>query len=160
MHIQALINKYQEIQNIFYKNNKRYATDTEVSKEMQISKYEVKEIRLYIYSTISLNTPTSFEDDSGLGNFIQDVKTTPEDTFIGESKVELLNILTANSNLNVKEEKVIRLCYDFEHQEVKALDSVARELGVSKERVRRIERKVLTKLRLTTIRQFGVNSFI
>lgn len=160
VHIQALINKYQEIQNNFYKNNRRYATDTEVSKEMQISKYEVKEIRSYIYNTISLSTPTSFEDDSELGDFIQDVKPTPEETFIKESNVELLDILIANSNLKAREETVIRLRYDFKHHEVKPLDSVARELGVTKERVRMIERKALTKLWLTAIRKFGKDSFI
>ena len=155
IHIQELINKYQEIQNNFYKNNRRYATETEVSKEMQISEYEVKEIKSYIYNTISLNTPTTFEDDSELGDFIPDVKPTPEETFIREANMELLDILIANSNLKSREETVIRLRYDFKHHEVKPLERVAKELGVTKERVRMIEKKALTKLRLTAIRKFG-----
>ena len=162
VHIQALINKYQEIQNDFYENNGRYATDAEVSMTLKIPEYEVKEIKSYIYNTISLNTPTSFEDDTELGDFIKDVKPTPEEEFIKESNVELLSVLIASSNLNVREEKVIRLRYDFEHHKIRPLDNVAKELGVTKERVRIIEKKALTKLRLTATatRKFDKNSFI
>ncbi len=160
VHIQELINKYQAIQNNFYKTNRRYATDAEVSNEMQISKYDVKEIKSYIYNTISLNTPISFEDDSELGDFIQDVKATPEETLIRESNKELLDILIANSNLKKIEEIVIRLRYDFEHREINSLESVAKKTGKTKKRVRMIEMKALTKLRINAIGKFGKDFFI
>lgn len=158
---QILINKYKTIQSDFYKINNRYATDLEISKEMEISKDKVKEIKSHIYSTVSLNVPISNEEDTELGDFIQDIKQpTPEESCIKKARGELLDVLIKNSNLKGREENIIRLRYDLEWHEVKSLESVAKELDINKKRARLIEKKALMKLRFSAIRNFGREFFI
>lgn len=159
VYIQVLINKYKAFQNDFYKINRRYATVKETSKHLEISEFEVKELCSYMYTTASLNSPISFEDETELEDFIEDVKPTPEETLIKESKIESLDTLIKNSNLKGKEEDVIRLRYDFKTQQINGLDVVAKKLGITKERARMIEQKALTKLRLTAKKSFGKDSF-
>ena len=149
IYIQTLIIKYKSVQKNFYILNGREANDVEVSKEMHISIDEVKELKSYMYNAVSLNSPVSTEDDSELGDFIQDIEPTPEEVFIKSSNRELLNFLIANSNLTELEKEVIKLRYNYESQDSKNLESVAKITKKNKERVRMIERKALTKLRYT-----------
>lgn len=152
---QKLINKYQTFQDNFYMINQRYATNSEVSKEMAIPEDEVKELQSYLYTQISLNEPISSEDDTELGDLIKDEKSNPEQTSFFHSNKELLEILIANSNLMDFEKTVLSLRYDFEHQEVHSLDSVAKKTGRSRERVRFIEKRALKKLKTTALRKFS-----
>ena len=157
--IQELINKYKIIQNNFYTVNRRYATDIEVSKKMNVSEDEVKKIRSYIYNTISLNTPISVEDDVELGDFIEDEKSNTEILLINNFNKEMIDTLIASSNLNAIEEKVIRLRYDLEKDTVNSLEVVAKAIGKTRESTNKIERKILQKLRAIAIRKFGLDSF-
>lgn len=159
VHIQALINKYQSLQSNFYKDNMRYATDYEISIEMKISINEIKEVKSFIYSTVSLHTPISFENDAELGDFIKDGNLTPEEMIIN-SKKEVLDVLISNSNLTEMEESVIRLCFDFVHDEFNTLKNVSKKLGITQERVRLIESKAMKKLRITAKMKYKKEFFM
>lgn len=159
VHIQELINKYQSLQSNFYKGNMRYATDYEISIEMKISINEIKEVKSFIYSTVSLHTPISFENDAELGDFIKDGNLTPEEMIIN-SKKEALNVLISNSNLTEMEESVIRLRFDFVHDEFNTLKNVSKKLGITQERVRIIESKAMKKLRITAKRKYKKEFFM
>lgn len=157
---QRMIDKYQSIQSFFYKTHGRYATDAEISEKMQISEYEVKDIKSTIHNMVSLNVSVSDEDDAELGDFIQDTKPTPEDIAIKSSNRKILEELIANSNLKTNEETVIRLRYDFESGEKRTLGYVAKKLNVSREWVRVVENRALKKMRFIAKRKFGMDSFI
>lgn len=159
IHIQALINKYQSLQSNFYKDNMRYATDYEISIEMKISINEIKEVKSFIYSTVSLHTPISFENDAELGDFIKDGNLTPEEMIIN-SKKEALDVLISNSNLTEMEESVIRLRFDFVHDEFNTLKNVSKKLGITQERVRIIESKAMKKLRITAKMKYKKEFFM
>lgn len=163
VHVQELIKQYQSIQNNFYNENHRYANDKEVALAMQTPIYRVKEIQSYIYDTISLNSPISQESDSELLDFIEDIDVTPEENILKSSKKELLESLISSTSLSKKEENVIRLHYDFENNKSLTLDTIAKELKLTPDRVRKLEISALRKLRLTIFqnyRRFSYENFI
>jgi len=160
INIQELISKYQSNQNEFYQENMRYATDLEISEIMNISLDELNEIKSFIYSTVSLQTLVSFDSDFELQDFIQDTDLTPEDMIMENSKREAIKILIANSNLNINEATIIKMRYGIDDGEIKTLESVSEELGLSKERVRVIEAKALKKLRVIATRKYCRDFFL
>lgn len=127
---------------------------------MQISEYEVKDIKSTIHNMVSLNVSVSDENDAELGDFIQDTKPTPEDIAIKSSNREILEELIANSNLKTNEETIIRLRYDFENGEKRTLGYVAKKLNVSIAWVRVVENRALKKMRFIAKSKFGMDSFI
>ena len=153
--IKKLINQYQTIQNNFYTINRRYATDYEIAEEMKITIYQVKDIRSYMYNTISLNLPISFDDDAEIGDFIPDVNSNPEAAVVENSQTEMLEFLIENSNLKEREKIVIKLRYDFKNHKINSLEVVAKKLGITRERIRQIESRALKKLRTSALRKFS-----
>ncbi len=144
VHMKAMINKYNRQQDAFYKKYSRYASTEEIAKEMQLPTEKVQEIeKYYSIQTISLNTTISFEEGTELGDFIKDEKETPEEILMNEANKEIVNKLIAKANLTERQENVIRMHFILE----KSLDAIARELGVTKEKVRQIENKSFIKLR-------------
>ena len=158
---QELISKYQSIQNNYYQANGTYATDDEIFKIMKntIGDVSVKEIKSYIFTTISLSAPVSSEDDTCIEDLLQDTKPTPEEIVIRNSisvfNKKLLDYLMSNANLDEIEKKVIDLRYDFEHNQIRSLEYIGIQLGKNKERVRTIEMKAFSKLRRTAKKKFG-----
>ena len=162
IHIQNLIRQYNSVQNDFYQKNNRYASDKEISLEMDISIYKVKEIQSYIYDTISLNAPVGLESSSELIDFIEDNNSNPEESIIKNSKKELLDTLISSANLSEKEESVIRMHYDFKDDNSISIDSIASSLGFPSEKIRILEINALRKLRFTiyrNLREFSQQKF-
>jgi len=157
--IRDLINKYQTLQDNFYKENERYATEAEISEMMGKPVDVVKEIQSYIYNTVSLETTISPEGDAVLGDFIPSTDLTPEEMFVVASKKDVLEILISNSNLEKIEETVIRMFFDFEHHKSNSTETVAKKLRKSKKCVTSIKLKALKKLCLAAKIKFGFEFF-
>ena len=118
----------------------------EIAKEMDISVEKVMEIQKIAQDPVSLETPIGEEDDSHLGDFIQDEDSpAPHDaasfTLLREQLEEVMNTLTP------REAKVLKLRFGLEDGKSRTLEEVGREFQVTRERIRQIEAKALRKLR-------------
>ena len=163
VHVQELIKQYNSIQNSFLNEKHRYATDDEVSLKMGISVYKVKEIKSYIYDTISLNTPIGTESDAELLDFLEDNTSTPEENIIRNSKKELLEALIESAHLSKKEKEVIQLHYNLRNRQSVPLKAIANTIGLSFERTRMVETRALRKIRIAVYRnwkEFSPKSFL
>ena len=113
---------------------------------MNITEERVREIQKIALDPVSLETPIGEEDDSHLGDFIEDDKAAaPQDmaafALLKEQLIEILDTLTP------REEMVIRLRYGIDDGHPRTLEEVGKEFGVTRERIRQIEAKALRKLR-------------
>ena len=124
----------------------REPTPEEIAKEMDMSVEKVMEIQKIAQDPVSLETPIGEEDDSHLGDFIQDEDSpAPHDaasyTLLREQLEEVMNTLTP------REAKVLKLRFGLEDGKARTLEEVGKEFDVTRERIRQIEAKALRKLR-------------
>ena len=124
----------------------REPTPEEIAKEMDMSVEKVMEIQKIAQDPVSLETPIGEEDDSHLGDFIQDEDSpAPHDaasyTLLKEQLEEVMNTLTP------REAKVLKLRFGLEDGKSRTLEEVGKEFNVTRERIRQIEAKALRKLR-------------
>lgn len=124
----------------------REPTPEELAKELDMSVEKVAEIQKIAQDPVSLETPIGEEDDSHLGDFIQDDDTpAPQDvaayTLLKEQLDEVMSTLTP------REAKVLRLRFGLDDGKARTLEEVGKEFDVTRERIRQIEAKALRKLR-------------
>ena len=124
----------------------REPTPEEIAEEMDISVEKVIEIQKIAQDPVSLETPIGEEDDSHLGDFIQDEDSpAPHDaasyTLLREQLEDVMNTLTP------REAKVLKLRFGLEDGKARTLEEVGKEFDVTRERIRQIEAKALRKLR-------------
>ncbi len=124
----------------------REPTPEEIAKEMDLSVEKVMEIQKIAQDPVSLETPIGEEDDSHLGDFIQDEDSpAPQDaasyTLLREQLEDVMNTLTP------REAKVLKLRFGLEDGKARTLEEVGKEFDVTRERIRQIEAKALRKLR-------------
>ena len=124
----------------------REPTPEEIAKEMDIPVEKVMEIQKIAQDPVSLETPIGEEDDSHLGDFIQDDDSpAPQDaaayTMLKEQLEEVMGTLTP------REAKVLKLRFGLEDGKARTLEEVGKEFDVTRERIRQIEAKALRKLR-------------
>ena len=124
----------------------REPTPEEIAKEMNMSVEKVMEIQKIAQDPVSLETPIGEEDDSHLGDFIQDEDSpAPQDaasyTLLREQLEEVMKTLTP------REAKVLRLRFGLDDGKARTLEEVGKEFDVTRERIRQIEAKALRKLR-------------
>ena len=124
----------------------REPTPEELAKELDMSVEKVAEIQKIAQDPVSLETPIGEEDDSHLGDFIQDDDTpAPQDvaayTLLKEQLDEVMSTLTP------REAKVLRLRFGLDDGKTRTLEEVGKEFDVTRERIRQIEAKALRKLR-------------
>ena len=124
----------------------REPSPEEIAKEMDMSVEKVMEIQKIAQDPVSLETPIGEEDDSHLGDFIQDEDSpAPHDaasyTLLREQLEEVMNTLTP------REAKVLKLRFGLEDGKARTLEEVGKEFDVTRERIRQIEAKALRKLR-------------
>jgi len=146
VHMVETINRLIKTQRQLIQDLGRDPTTEEIANEMGIDEFRVREIQRISLDPISLETPIGEEDDSHLGDFIEDEKTQkPQDaTNFTLLKEQLVSIL---DGLNPREEMVIRLRYGMDDGHPRTLEEVGKEFGVTRERIRQIEAKALRKLR-------------
>ena len=146
VHMVETINKLTRVSRLLTQRYGREPTPAEIAKEMNISEERVREIQKIAQDPVSLETPIGEEEDSHLGDFIEDeTTTTPSDsvstTMLKETLLSVLNSLTP------REEKVLRLRYGVDDGRPRTLEEVVKEFNVTRERIRQIEAKALRKLR-------------
>ncbi len=146
VHMVETINKLTRVSRILLQKYGREPTPAEIAAEMNISEERVREIQKIAQDPVSLETPIGEEEDSHLGDFIEDETTaTPSDsvstTMLKETLLSVLNTLTP------REEKVLRLRYGVDDGRSRTLEEVGKEFNVTRERIRQIEAKALRKLR-------------
>ena len=146
VHMVETINKLIRTSRHLLQQLGREPTPEEIAKEMEISVEKVMEIQNIAQDPVSLETPIGEEDDSHLGDFIQDDDSpAPQDsatyTLLKEQLEEVMQTLTP------REAKVLKLRFGLEDGKARTLEEVGREFMVTRERIRQIEAKALRKLR-------------
>ena len=146
VHMVETINKLIRTSRNLLQQMGREPTPEEIAKEMEIPVEKVVEIQKIAQDPVSLETPIGEEEDSHLGDFIQDEDSpAPHDaasyTLLKEQLEEVMNTLTP------REAKVLKLRFGLEDGKTRTLEEVGREFQVTRERIRQIEAKALRKLR-------------
>jgi RNA polymerase primary sigma factor len=146
VHMVETINKLIRTSRHLLQQLGREPTPDEIAQEMEIPVEKVMEIQKIAQDPVSLETPIGEEDDSHLGDFIQDEDSpAPQDsaayTLLKEQLEEVMNTLTP------REAKVLKLRFGLEDGRARTLEEVGREFQVTRERIRQIEAKALGKLR-------------
>ena len=146
VHMVETINKLIRVQRQLLQELGREPTPEEVAKEMKMPIERVAEIQKISQEPVSLETPIGEEEDSHLGDFIQDDNVpVPADaaafTLLREELLKVLGTLTD------REQKVLRLRFGLDDGRNRTLEEVGKEFNVTRERIRQIEAKALRKLR-------------
>ena len=141
-----VINKFSRVQRQLLQTLGREPTDAEIAAEMGYSPERVGEIRKIAQDPVSLETPIGEEEDSHLGDFIEDdTAIAPSD--MAESNMLKEQLIKVLSTLTPREEKVLRLRYGLDDGRPRTLEEVGKEFNVTRERIRQIEAKALRKLK-------------
>ncbi len=146
VHMVETIHKVSRIQRQLLQELGREATPDEVAKELNMSPEKVREIMKIALDPVSLETPIGEEEDSHLGDFIED-ETSPAPaevasyTLLKEQLNEVLHTLTP------REEQVLKLRFGLDDGRTRTLEEVGKVFNITRERIRQIEAKALRKLR-------------
>ncbi len=146
VHMVETINKLIRVSRQLLQENGREPTPDEIAREMNISEAKVREIIKIAQEPVSLETPIGEEEDSHLGDFIQDedAPAPAEAASFALMKEQLMDVL---DTLTPREEKVLRLRFGLDDGHQRTLEEVGKEFNVTRERIRQIEAKALRKLR-------------
>ena len=146
VHMVEMINRVIRTSHSLVQELGREPTSAEIAQQLHTSVEKVEEIMKIAQDPVSLETPVGEEDDSHLGDFIQDADASePLEAATGNLLREQLE--KAMSMLSPREEKVLRLRFGFEDGKTHTLEEVGKEFNVTRERVRQIESKALRRLR-------------
>ncbi len=146
VHMVETINKMIRVQRQLVQELGREPSVTEVAKEMGISKDKVEHIMKISQETVSLESPVGEEEDSKLGDFIEDKESlSPEEVAIHSMMRGDLD--TFLNSLAPREQKILKMRFGLETGRTHTLEEVGKEFGVTRERIRQIEAKALQKLK-------------
>ena len=143
------INKLVRVSRQLLQELGREPSPEEIAEAMDIPVERVREIQKISQEPVSLETPIGEEEDSHLGDFIQDDNVPVP----AEQLVEVLGTLTE------REQKVLRLRFGMDDGRARTLEEVGREFNVTRERIRQIEAKALRKLR-NPVRSKRIRDFL
>ncbi|MBQ8404733.1 MAG: RNA polymerase sigma factor RpoD [Clostridia bacterium] len=146
VHMVETIHKVTKVQRQMLQECGRDVSAEEIAKEMNMSSEKVREIMKIAQDPISLETPVGEEEDSHIGDFIEDdASPAPADaasyTLLREQLCEVLHTLTP------REEQVLKLRFGLEDGRTRTLEEVGQQFNITRERIRQIEAKALRKLR-------------
>ncbi|WP_270574278.1 RNA polymerase sigma factor RpoD [Candidatus Collinsella stercoripullorum] len=146
VHMVETINKLVRVQRQLLQDLGRDPTPEEIGAEMDMSADRVREIQKISQEPVSLETPIGEEEDSQLGDFIEDsnAEVPPDAASFSMLQEQLAQVL---DSLADRERKVIELRFGLVDGHPRTLEEVGREFGVTRERIRQIESKTLAKLR-------------
>ena len=146
VHMVETINKLVRIQRQLLQDLGREPTAEEIGAQMEITPEKVREIQKISQEPVSLETPVGEEEDSHLGDFIEDSEAVVplERASFHLLQEQLESVLTT---LSEREKEVIRLRFGLVDGQARTLEDVGKKFGVTRERIRQIESKTLSKLR-------------
>ena len=146
VHMVETINRIVRVNRQLQQKLGREPRPEEIAKEMGISESKVREIIKIAQEPVSLETPIGEEEDSHLGDFIED-ENAPAPAEVASNAMMREQLQEVLHTLTPREEKVIRLRFGLEDGQAHTLEEVGKEFNVTRERIRQIEAKALRKIR-------------
>ena len=148
VHMVETINKLNRISRQLLQENGREATNEELAKAMGVSLSKVREVKKIAQDPISLETPIGEKEDSHLGDFIEDHEAIAPDDAAGSIllREQIEELLTG---LTERERQVLELRFGLKDGKTRTLEEVGKYFDVTRERIRQIEGKALSKLKKT-----------
>ena len=146
VHMVETINKLSRIQRQLLQDIGREPTAEEIAAEMGITSGRVREIQKAAQEPVSLETPIGDEDDSELGDFIEDLEADQPLEVVARMirREDLLRVL---ETLSLRERKVLELRFGLKGEHPRTLEEVGERFGVTRERIRQVEAKTLNRLK-------------
>jgi len=146
VHMVEHMNRVTRAKRTMHQELEREPTIDELAQRVQLEPDKVRELLRYSQDPLSLDSPVGEEDESNLGDFIQDESAdSPADA---ATKVMLSNAVgEVLGELSEREQDIVRLRFGLDGGQAKTLEEVGKEFGVTRERIRQIEAKTLAKLR-------------
>ena len=146
VHLVEQVNKLARIKRDLHQQLGREATHDELAAESGIPAGKISSLLDHARDPVSLDMPVGTEEDAPLGDFIEDSEATDAESAVisGLLQDDLRRVL---STLDDREQYVIRLRYGLDDGQPRTLDQIGKHFGLSRERVRQIEREVMSKLR-------------
>jgi RNA polymerase primary sigma factor len=145
VHMVEKINKLIRVQRQLLQNMGREPLPEEIAAEMSMTDVEIREILRISQTTVSLETPIGEEEDSELGDFIEDEDAVRSFDAVA-SQLDRDGVNDALAMLPYRERKVIELRFGLKGEHPRTLEEVAKRFGVTRERIRQIEAKALARL--------------
>jgi RNA polymerase primary sigma factor len=146
VHMVETMNKVLRVQRQMLQELGREPTVEEVAAKVELTPDRVRDIQRISLEPVSLETPVGEEDDSSLGDFVEDPSAIAPATAAARALLTEA-IEEALEELNDRERAVVRLRFGLDDGQVRTLEEVGKEFGVTRERIRQIESKTLAKLR-------------
>jgi len=146
VHLVEQVNKLARIKREMHQNLGREATDEELAEESGIPVEKINDLLEHSRDPVSLDMPVGSDEEAPLGDFIEDAEAlSAENAVIAELlHTDIRHVL---ATLDEREQQVIRLRFGLEDGQPRTLDQIGKLFGLSRERVRQIEREVMAKLR-------------
>jgi len=146
VHLVEQVNKLSRIRRDLHQRLGRDATHEELAEESGLPEEKIADLLDYARDPVSLDMPVGSEEEAPLGDFIEDAEGTDAETAVISHLLhdDLRRVL---ATLDDREQQVIRMRYGLEDGQPRTLDQIGRGFGLSRERVRQIEREVMAKLR-------------
>jgi RNA polymerase primary sigma factor len=149
VHMVETMNKVLRVQRAMLQELGREPTVEEVANKVDMTPDKVREIQRISQEPLSLETPVGEEDDSYLGDFVADESAVSPDSAAERERLKV-EIEMALNELNPREQQVMRLRFGLDDGQVRTLEEVGKEFGVTRERIRQIESKTISKLKHPT----------
>ena len=146
VHLVEQVNKLSRIKRELYQNLGREATNEELAEESGIDESKIELLLRQSRDPVSLAMPVGADEEAPLGDFIEDSEATDAEAAVVAS-LRHSDIRSVLASLEVREQEVISLRYGLDDGVPRTLDQIGRKFGLSRERVRQIEREVMSKLR-------------
>ncbi len=146
VHLVEQVNKLSRIKRELYQSLGREATNEELAEESGIDESKIEMLLRQSRDPVSLDMPVGTDEEAPLGDFIEDAEATDAETAVVAS-LRHSDIRSVLGTLEQREQDVIRLRYGLDDGVPRTLDQIGRRFGLSRERVRQIEREVMSKLR-------------
>jgi RNA polymerase sigma factor (sigma-70 family) len=146
VHLVEQVNKMQRLRREMHQALGREASDAELAHELDVTEARIRELIDHARDLVSLDQTVGADDDVALGDFIEDTgASAAEDTVhFGLMREQLAGVLRT---LDPREQAVVRMRYGLDDGKARTLDDIGRAFGLSRERIRQIERETMAKLR-------------